>query len=100
MKSLRHHRAARRELIVATKRYQREGDALAARFLDEIDRAMNSIEREPHRVRPGLHGTHFVRVESFPHRIVFVEVPSAYFVVAVEHTHRRPGYWRRRLRDL
>jgi hypothetical protein len=37
-------------------------------------------------------------LERFPYRLLFVLEPERAVVVAVMHLHRRPEYWKRRVR--
>jgi hypothetical protein len=37
--------------------------------------------------------------DSLEHAVVFVEGPEEYFVVAVTHLRREPGYWHERIDD-
>jgi hypothetical protein len=37
-------------------------------------------------------------LKKFPYLVVFREYPDHLFIVAVAHGHRRPGYWRKRLK--
>jgi plasmid stabilization system protein ParE len=69
----------------------------AARFIDAVDAAVRRI-RESADALPVLSGKYRrVRVEKFPHLLVFyARTDREIRVVAVAHTSRRPGYWRRR----
>ena len=37
-----------------------------------------------------------LEVEGFPYAVIYTERPGVVRVVAVAHTHRRPGYWQDR----
>lgn len=39
-------------------------------------------------------------VRRFPYRVVWVITDDEIYVVAIAHTHRRPGYWRHRLEGV
>ena len=69
----------------------------ADRFQAEIDRAIVEIGLDPKRWPRYLYGTRYFRIRKFRHIVVFLEMPPAVKVIAVAHTSRRPGYWRRRL---
>lgn len=70
---------------------------LAARgFLLELESAVNAVCEAPVRWPPYLHGT---RRLVFPHRYPFSLVyrPGPPIeIIAVAHSRRRPGFWRRR----
>ncbi len=68
------------------------------RFVAEVDGALALIAEMPHtwpmwRERTDLHRRVLKKV---PYAIVYA-VTASIFVVAVEHTKRRPGYWLGRL---
>jgi len=92
------HPQAIAEARVARRRYARIIAALAERFMDELDHAVNQIAATPAQWPPYLHGTRFYRLRRFPFLIVYRETALGVQVVAVAHARRRPGYWRRRLR--
>ena len=58
---------------------------------------MERISGEPDALPPLGIKYRWVRVSRFPYVLVFRELtPKTVKVVAVAHTSRRPGYWRRR----
>lgn len=77
--------------------FLRRSPRTAARFQAEIDRAIAEIAAKPKHWARYLHGTRAYRLHKFRHLVVYVERPAEVIVVAVAHTSRRPGYWRRRL---
>jgi plasmid stabilization system protein ParE len=48
-------------------------------------------------VWPGRENLHRRVLNKVPYAIVYAVARGAIFVVAVEHTKRRPGYWLARL---
>ncbi len=40
-----------------------------------------------------------VLTNRFPYAVIYVERDADYFVIAVAHTSRRPGYWKDRIAD-
>ena len=40
------------------------------------------------------------KVKRFPYGIVYLPRDTEIVVVAVMHLHHRPGYWRRRVKDV
>ena len=74
-----------------------ERSATAAQGLaDEIDTAIDAIERLPDAWPAYDNGTHRYLLRRYPFSVVYRIEPSRILVVAVAHAHRRPGYWRRR----
>jgi len=91
------HPMAIAEARAARRRYARRSGALAIRFLAELDRAVAEIARAPDQWPPHLHGTRVFRLRRFPFLVIYDVRSGSARVVALAHTSRRPGYWRRRL---
>jgi len=75
---------------------ERSGEA-AADFIKAIDAAVARIIREHDSLPIVSKKFRRVRVSKFPYIVVFY--PRSEYdlrIVAVAHTSRRPGYWRRR----
>lgn len=82
----------------ARRRYARVSQRLAARFMAELDTGIAAIGATPQAFVPHHHGTRVYRLPSFSYQLVYLEVdPDTVLLLAVMHTSRRPGYWRRRL---
>jgi toxin ParE1/3/4 len=77
--------------------YAARSPATAARFIDAVDEAVKRINQSPDSL-PVVTGKYRrVRVDKFPHSLVFYErAENDMRIVAVAHPSRRPGYWRRR----
>ena len=78
-------------------RYKRIRDSLANRFMSAVVVASDKATAAPRSCSPHLNGTRIIPVRKFPYWVVFIEEPHRIFILAVMHSHRRPGYWRRRL---
>ncbi|AWM39665.1 Plasmid stabilization system protein [Gemmata obscuriglobus] len=92
------HPRAIEEARLARRRYARVSQRLVARFLDEFDTGIASIGAAPASFAPHTDGTRFYRLPSFPYLLVYLELDAnTVLLLAVMHTSRRPGYWRRRL---
>jgi plasmid stabilization system protein ParE len=70
---------------------------LAARgFLLELESAVEAVREAPSRWPSYLHGSRrFVFSHRYPFSLVYRLGPSIE-VIAVAHSRRRPGFWRRR----
>ena len=68
----------------------------AERFQKEIDRAIEEIGNEPDRWPEYVHGTRYFPLRRFPYLVVFRETAAAIQVIAIAHSHRKEGYWKRR----
>ncbi|MBX3412261.1 MAG: type II toxin-antitoxin system RelE/ParE family toxin [Pirellulales bacterium] len=91
-----HHLAAE-EARAAEAWYSVRSVQAAERFRDSVMNAAVAI-----RADTGTHeiaGTKFcyIRVKSFPYRLIYVlEAPGRVRILAVAHHRRRPAYWKDR----
>ena len=70
----------------------------AEKFVDEVGIAIRDIREYP-QVGSLISPTVRQRVlTSYKYSVLYVDAPHEIIVVAVAPHHRRPGYWRRRLR--
>ena len=95
--SLRIHPAALEEAEAATDWYAQRSSRAAERFLDELDRAVDQIARNPKQYAGHDFGTRRMVLQRFPFVIVLREREAGVEIVAIAHGRRRPGYWRDRL---
>lgn len=83
--------------------YEAHEAGVGARFLAALAATLERIEAAPEacsRVRGRFGATvRSARVKDFPFRVVFVELPDRWRVIAVAHASRQPGYWRERLQE-
>jgi toxin ParE1/3/4 len=75
---------------------QRSSDA-AADFASDVGDAIKSIRQAPQRWPKYLHGTRRFVLDRFPFSIVYLDAAKLVNIVAVAHSKRKPGYWKRRL---
>jgi toxin ParE1/3/4 len=93
------HPLAERELIEAAKFYEMRAVGLGNDFLSEVEDMLAQIVDNPESGNI-LMGTIRRRlVRRFPFAILYQARAKSVSVVALMHLRRRPGYWRRRLRD-
>jgi hypothetical protein len=78
-------------LVRATKQ------AAAGMFLDELDRAIDQIGRNPEHYPLYDFGTQRIVLRRFPFVIVFRKAVAGVEIIAIAHVRRRPGYWHERL---
>jgi plasmid stabilization system protein ParE len=95
---LEFHPSAVAEARAARRWYARRSAAVAQRFLDEPDRAVERIVDAPARWPVYVHETRVCSLERFPYLVVYRAAGSQVLVIAVAHARRRPGYWNRRTR--
>jgi plasmid stabilization system protein ParE len=91
------HRLADKEYEEALKYYAERSPDTAQRFKKAVDAAVRRIA-EASETMPRMSGPNrWVRVQRFRYILVFrARGPGEMVVVAVAHTSRRLGYWRRR----
>ncbi|HEV3024435.1 MAG TPA: type II toxin-antitoxin system RelE/ParE family toxin [Pirellulales bacterium] len=92
------HSAAADEIRRAKRWYAERSAKAKDRFVAELDAAMERVVAEPERWPAYLHKTQRCRLRDFPYMnmVVYRVVGPLIQVVAVAHTSRRPGYWRKR----
>lgn len=96
-KKVEFHESASLEYEAAFEWYLARSKPTAARFADELSRAVSKIAEAPQRWTAGKLGTRKFFLSRFPFVIVYRELPGAIQVLAVAHGHRRPGYWKKRV---
>ena len=91
------HRLAIRKYRSARNWYREQSVEVAERFAVAIDQAVNRIVARTEMLPALARSYRYVRVSRFPYILIFRRVDDdIVMVVAVAHTSRRPGYWRRR----
>lgn len=90
------HPAAIKEARQAYRWYLRRSDSAARRFQAAFEAALVQIDEAPQRWPVYLHGTHFRLLRRFPYVVVYRVVGRGPEILAVAHTGRKPGYWKRR----
>ena len=92
--------AAMQELRGTIQHYRQIRPELGSRFRAAVDSAFDRIEMWP--LSGGKAGgiARMCLVKRFPYGVVYVPRESEIVIVAVMHLHRRPGYWKKRLKGL
>jgi hypothetical protein len=67
-------------------------------FIEELDRAANTIREAPDRWPPGKNGTRRFLLWRFPFAIIYSEQESSIIIWGVAHGSRRPEYWTPRIK--
>jgi toxin ParE1/3/4 len=91
------HRLAAREYRLARDWYRERSVEVAQRFVLAVDRALDRVAADTESL-PVVTGTYrYARISGFPYVLVVRrDDRGAVMIIAVAHTSRRPGYWRRR----
>jgi toxin ParE1/3/4 len=91
------HPQAAAEARAARAWYAERSASIAAKFIAELDRAIEQVTTSPKQWPTYLHGTRVYQLPRFPYLMVFLELDDTVQIVAVAHGKRRPGYWKKRL---
>jgi len=66
-------------------------------FLSDVAEALDSISETPQRWPKYLHGTRRFVLQRFTFSIIYLDDPKLVFIIAIAHSKRKPGYWKKRL---
>jgi plasmid stabilization system protein ParE len=88
---------AEEEMHEAARFYEDRSPGLGRDFLDEVERTIDSIVKDPYSGRR-ISG-HIRRriLRRFPFGVLYAMEPSRIVIVAVMHLRREPGYWQDRI---
>ena len=105
MKRARYHPAARDELRAAIRYGEADLPGRGARLEVAVSRVLHRLVRFPESAPrwPRLQSRVEVRravVKRHPYLVVYAVMPDQLIIIAIAHTSKRPGYWRRRIADL
>lgn len=92
------HPLAERELIESARFYEARSGGLGGDFIRQVERTLAQIVLHP---EAGTFFSGTIRrrlVQRFPFAVLYQPAPEELWVIAVMHLHRRPGYWKDRLR--
>jgi len=84
---------AEQEMLESAQYYESQAKGLGSAFLNEIQRAVKSIESNPESwtlVRGNIRRR---LVKRFPYGILYRIEPVEIVIIAVMHLHRNPNYW-------
>ena len=90
--------AAEREVAEAAAYFEQQRRSYGERFLAALRGAVERIDEFPHIGRASRWHTRTFTMAEFKYDLVYHVDDELIFVFAVAHPHRRPAYWRSRLR--
>lgn len=96
MKRVVYHRLAAGELISSARFYEERHPLLGEEFLAEVELTLKAVQKQPESGRLEKHDTRSYRVHRFPFHVIYQIQPDRFWVVAIAHLSRQPGYWARR----
>ena len=86
------------ELDEAIDWYRAQAPGLGDAFLIEVLATADRIARFSQAWQPLGEGIHRCRLSRFPYGLIYTAYSDDILVLPVAHLHRRPAYWRDRLR--
>jgi plasmid stabilization system protein ParE len=93
------HPAAVEEAEAAHAWYEARSHRAAERFLTALAAVIERISSSPQQF-PNFHaGTKRALLHRFPFLVVFRQRLDKIEIIAVAHGRRRPGYWRKRMKE-
>ena len=96
-KRLEYHQGAAGDVKSALAWYRKRSPKAALDFVEELQRAAETIREAPDRWPAGKNNTRRFLLWRFPFSIIYSEEESVITVWAVAHGSRRPEYWESRL---
>lgn len=91
---------AREEFWEAALYYESREIGLGLRFRNEVAHAVQKILADPLLWREHEGGFRRVNCPVFPYYLTYIIRGEKIVIVAVAHGHRKPGYWKDRLRNI
>ena len=96
-KRVEFHQGAIADVKRAVSWYRKRSAKAALDFIEELQRATDTIREAPERWPSGKDSTRRFLLWRFPFAIIYSEEESIITIWAVAHGSRRPEYWTSRL---
>jgi plasmid stabilization system protein ParE len=94
-RSYRVHSQVWQEIEAADTWYLARSPEASVGFLTDVDDAFVSIRQAPQRWPKYLYGTRRFVLQRFPFSIIYLDDSGGVKIVAVAHSKRKPGYWKK-----
>jgi toxin ParE2 len=89
---------AQLELDEAFDFYESQNPGLGFYFIEEFEKASKRIELFPEAWHPFSYNTRRCLLNRFPYAIVYTVDDHEIVFVAIYHLHRKPLYWKNRIK--
>ena len=89
---------AQQELAEAVSYYNGQAASLGDAFLLEVVATTERIRQFPDGWHPLGENIRRCRLRRFPYSVIYHADKNEVLIIAIAHSHRRPSYWRDRLR--
>lgn len=96
-KRVEYHQGAIADIKGAVSWYEKHSRKAALDFIEELNRASETIREAPDRWPSGKNNTKRFLLWRFPFVVIYSEKESKIIIWAVAHGSRRPEYWTHRL---
>lgn len=93
------HDSADEELRAAVAYYEACEKGLGDEFFAEVLRGFEQIGQQPQTWPATYQDYRRYLIHRFPYALVYRYSAEETLILAIAHTHRRPGYWRERVRQ-
>ncbi|MCE3251367.1 MAG: hypothetical protein K0Q67_377 [Cellvibrio sp.] len=97
MEGIIFHPDVSQEIKTAFNWYEEQAQGLGDDFIAELERAFMHIQQAPQIWPTFYRSSQRYLLPRFPFSIIYQQKPSALFILAVMHQHRKPGYWTKRI---
>jgi len=99
VKRITFHPDADAEVTEAVQYYEIRSPGLGGELLEEVERALGQIARNPEAYHRIGHRVRRKTLWRFPYNLVYAVHPDRIRIMAFAHQKRRPLYWRKRPRN-
>ena len=90
------HSEARKEFFEASEYYEEQDVGLGSDFIDEIEKVLDVIEKQPSAGTKITKTERRFLVSRFPYGIIYSVEDSLITIFAFINLKRKPGYWKSR----
>lgn len=91
---------AEAEFLEAVEWHAEHRPGLEEAFAAEVNHTVARAAENAELGTPYVYRTHQLLLSRFRYSVVYMIRPDEVWIVAVAHQRRRPGYWRRRMKDI
>ena len=91
--------AAKNELRIASRYYDRKRPGLGEEFLDEVQRVISLLVMHPELGRELLSQRRALTLRRFSYQLVYIPDEDFIRIIAVAHSSQQPYYWRHRVEE-
>jgi plasmid stabilization system protein ParE len=96
-KPFRFHPEGREDFRNAIRWYRVRSAVASVEFRITVSDTIREISQAPDRWPKHLHGTRRFVLDRFPFSVIYLDDSDLVTIVAVAHSKRKPGYWKRRV---